>query len=374
MTKSNKRSFETVKNILAIAGISINGKNPWDMQVHNEDFYSRVLKSGSMGLGESYMDDWWDAEQLDEFFNKLLSAKIDRKIITPGVIFAILYSRIFNRQTQVKAKKDISHHYDIGNNFYAKMLDPLMCYSCAYWKDAQTLEQAQKNKLELICKKLQLKKGERLLEIGSGWGGFAKYAAENYGVLVTCYNISKEQILFSRNLFKGLPVEVIEKDYRFASGTFDKVVSIGMFEAVGYKNFGTFMQVVKRCLKDDGLFLLHTIGKDVEGTTIDPWINKYIFPGAMLPSLTQITKAIKGHFVMEDFHNFGAYYDPTLMAWYKNFNENWEFFRKTYGERFYRMWRYYLLSCAGLFRARRAHLWQIVLSPKGVPGGYTSIR
>ena len=364
----------TAKDLFSLAGITIDGSNPWDIKVHNPDFYSRVLSGGSLALGESYMDKWWDVEQLDEFICKLLKAKLDKKVITPGHVISIVQSRALNMQTLSRSKKVTEEHYDLGNDFYAKMLDKYMQYTCGYWRRTDNLEDAQEHKLDLICKKLQLKSGETLLDLGCGWGGLAKYAAQNYGCKVTAYNISKEQVKYAQEKAKGLPVKIIGEDYRFAKGTFDKIASIGLCEHVGYKNFKTLMTVAHKALKKDGLFLLHTIGKDLSGTNTDPWIAKYIFPNSMLPSVKQLSAAAEGFFIMEDWHNFGTDYDKTLMAWYDNFNNNWSQFKDRYDERFYRMWRYYLLSCAGLFRARKGQLWQIVFSKDGFPGGYTSIR
>lgn len=363
-----------VQKILDLAGIKIDGDNPWDIKVHNPKLYSRVLSGGSLALGESYMDGWWDAEQLDEFFNRLLSSKLDHKIITPKIVVEVIKSKLINRQTFSRSKKVAEQHYDLGNDFYEKMLDKNMQYTCGYWKDAKTLDKAQEDKLHLICKKLNLKKGDTVLELGCGWGGFAKFASTHYGCHVTGYNISKEQVKFARERCEGLPVKIILKDYRLAEGIYDKVVSVGLCEHVGYKNYKEFMQVASKCLKDKGLFLLHTIGKDISVVATDPWISKYIFPNSMLPSVKQLATAAEGIFVVEDWHNIGVHYDKTLMKWFNNFDKNWPKFKSRYGDRFYRMWTYYLLSCAGLFRARRAQLWQIVLSKDGVPGGYDSIR
>jgi cyclopropane-fatty-acyl-phospholipid synthase len=254
------------------------------------------------------------------------------------------------------------------------MLDQRMVYSCGYWKDATTLDEAQEAKLDLICQKLNLRSGMHILDIGSGWGSFAKFAAEKYGVRVTGITVSSEQAEMATEMCKGLPVEFKLMDYRLLSGTFDHIVSIGMFEHVGYKNYPIYMQVVHRCLKDDGLFLLHTIGGNKSEVMIDPWLNKYIFKDAMLPSIQQIGCAIEGVFVMEDWHNFSADYDKTLMAWHDHFVSSWDEIKEDYDEKFYRMWKYYLLMCAGSFRSRKNQLWQIVLSKNGVQGGYESVR
>jgi len=343
--------------------------------IHNEDLYLRILNEGSLGLGESYMDGWWDCQNLDQFFYKIMSADIQKKIkINLDLILNLIKAKVMNLQSKSRSLKVGEQHYDLSNELFCLMLDPKMIYSCAYWKNASDLEQAQNDKLNLICKKLDLKKGMKVLDIGCGWGGLAKYMAENYQADVTGITISKEQAKYAQEICNGLPVNILVKDYRDVSDSFDRIVSVGMFEHVGYKNYKEFMKVVHINLKDDGLFLLHTIGGNESQVMGDPWLNKYIFPNGMLPSPSQITNNIEGLFILEDWHNFGSDYDKTLMAWHNNFEKNWPKLKSKYDDRFYRMWKYYLLSCAGLFRSRKAQLWQIVLSKKGVPEGYSSIR
>ena len=262
------------------------------------------------------------------------------------------------------------------------MLDKRLAYSCGYWKDAQNLDEAQVGKLDLICRKLDMKPGMTVLDIGCGWGSFCKYAAEKYGVEAVGVTVSKEQVEYANSKVNGLNVRVKLLDYRDMDANtllgrgrkFDRVVSVGMFEHVCYKNYKTFMNTVHSLLKENGLFMLHTIGANKSVVTSDPWSNKYIFPNSHLPSIKQIGGAIENLFVMEDWHNIGVHYDKTLMAWFDNFDSNWELIKSNYDERFYRMWKYYLLSAAGSFRARNVQLWQIVLSKKGVPHGYPSIR
>ena len=228
--------------------------------------------------------------------------------------------------------------------------------------------------MDLICRKMGFKSGMKILDIGGGWGGFAKYAAEKYNVKVLGITVSREQVEFARKFCNGLPVEIKLQDYRELKNIFDRIVSIGMFEHVGIRNYRTYMKVVHRCLALDGLFLLHTIAGNSSVNTTDPWINKYIFPNSMLPSAKQITSTAEGLFVLEDWHSFGTDYDKTLMAWHKNFEKNWDKFKSCYSGRFYRMWRYWLLSAAGSFRSRICQLWQIVFSKGGIPSGYKSIR
>ncbi|OGT36908.1 MAG: cyclopropane-fatty-acyl-phospholipid synthase [Gammaproteobacteria bacterium RIFCSPHIGHO2_12_FULL_37_14] len=363
------------QNLLQSAGIHLDGNQPWDIQVHHPAFYQRVINEGALGLGESYMDKWWDCQQLDIFFYKILRAGLDAKVGKPfQTSIKELLAKIINFQSKHRAKDVGKKHYDLGNTLFKAMLDNRMIYSCGYWSNTNYLEEAQLAKLDLICKKLQLKPGLRLLDIGCGWGGLAKYAAEQHGVNVVGVTISQQQYEYAKEYCKGWPIEIRLQDYRDLHDKFDRIVSVGMFEHVGHPNYEIFMQTVHRNLTEEGLFLLHTIGVNITSLFANDWIIKYIFPNGMLPSIAQIAKTSEKFFVMEDWHNFGAYYDQTLMAWYQNFIQHWEELKSKYDERFYRMWTYYLLSCAGTFRARSIQLWQIVLSKTGIVGGYVAPR
>lgn len=364
-----------VADILAKADIQVGGSRAWDIQIKNDDFFARVMREGSLGLGESYTDGWWEAESLDEFSAKLLGAKLDTQVkLSPRLAWQYATSKVSNRQRKGKAYEIGEKHYDIGNDVYRAMLDKRLVYTCGYWKDADNLDDAQEAKLDLVCRKIELKEGMKVLDIGCGWGSFAKFAAEEYGVEVVGVTVSKEQVELGNKLCAGLPVELKLQDYREMDGQYDRIVSLGMFEHVGYKNYEVFMKKVKELLVADGLFLLHTIGNIKSVVTSDPWIDRYIFPGGILPSIEQVGVSVEDLFVMEDWHNFGADYDNTLMQWFRNFDAAWPGLKEKYGETFYRMWKYYLLSLAGSFRVRRIQLWQIVLSPKGVRGGYVSVR
>ncbi len=374
-TTGAKGAERSVRALLALADIQVGGNRPWDIQVHNPDFYARFLGQGSLGLGEAYMDGWWDSPRLDETFNKALSARLEAKLrMNWPLALDLLKARLFNRQNKSLSKTVAEIHYNLGNDFYADMLDPYMQYTCAYWKNAQTLDEAQTGKLDLVCRKLDLKPGMTVLELGCGWGGFARYAAEHYGCHVTAYNISTEQVAYARDRTRDLPVDIRLQDYREAEGTYDRVVSIGMCEHVGSRNYREFFSVIHRCLKEGGRALVHTIGGNKSVTSIEPWLGKYIFPHAQLPSISQLGQAMENLLVVEDWHNFGADYDRTLMAWWENFERNWNKHRKAYGERFYRMWVYYLACCAGSFRARKNQLWQVVVSKGSVPGVYQAVR
>ena len=358
------------ERILALADVRIDGNRPWDMQVHNDRLFARMLTAGSLGLGESYMDGWWDCARLDEFFCRILRARLDTKVTSRWGWLDVLRASLVNQQSGARAYVVGQRHYDIGNELYRCMLDKRLMYSCGFWEHALSLDEAQEAKLDLISRKLCLQPGMRVLDIGCGWGGLARFVAERYHVEVVGITVSREQARLARERCRGLPIEIRYQDYRSLNETYDRIVSIGMFEHVGPKNYVTFMNVVRRCLHDDGLSLLQTIGQQEPARQCDPWIARYIFPNSKLPAARQLCAAIEGRFVMENWENFGADYDTTLMHWYHHFEQSWPRLRDRYDERFFRMWKYYLLSCAGVFRSRTNQLWQVVLSPQGVRGGY----
>jgi cyclopropane-fatty-acyl-phospholipid synthase len=364
-----------VKKLLARASIRINGDRPWDVQVHNPDLYQRVLAGGSLAFGEAYMDGWWDCAALDECVYRLMAARLHEEVRSWHVAWNFVKAKLLNLQDRARAHQIGEHHYDRGNDLFEAMLDAHMVYSCAYWRRADTLEEAQAAKLNLICRKIGVEVGDRVLDIGCGWGGFLQYVAEEYGARGVGVTVSEEQARLGRTRCKDQPVEIRLQDYRdLQDESFDHVVSVGMFEHVGPKNYETFFDVVRRCLKPDGLFLLETIGNKSTSATTDPWLNKYIFPNGTIPSAAQLAEALEEHFVIEDWHNFGPDYDRTLMAWHQRFADRWEVLKARYDERFYRMWTFYLLSCAGSFRSRHNQNWQLVLSPGRVRGDYRSVR
>lgn len=365
---------DRISSLLERAGVRIGGSAPTDVRVHDPRLYARVIAHGSLGLGEAYMDGWWDADDLPGFLSLLLAARLDEKVEGIDDIWLFLKSRLANLQRGRRAFAVGERHYDLGNDLFRAMLGKGLVYSCAYWKDARTLDDAQEAKLDLVFRKLGLQPGMKVLDIGCGWGEALRLAAERYGVSGTGVTVSAEQAEFARTLCRGLPIEIRVQDYRELDERYDRILSIGMFEHVGVKNYRTYFQVVRRCLPDDGLFLLHTIGTNQSSSHTDPWIEKYIFPNSMLPSAEQIARACEGLFVIEDWHNFGADYDRTLTAWRANFDAAWPTLAPCYGERFRRMWHFYLAGSAAVFRTRRDQLWQLVLSPHGVPGGYRAPR
>ncbi len=366
-----------LKELVQYAGVAINGHQPWDIQVKSSNFYSRALLRGSLGLGESYMDGEWECHALDELCHRLLRANLASRLTGWARIRLMaetLRQRLFNLQSEARAYQVGEQHYDIGNDVFEAMLDPTMSYSCGYWANADHLDDAQLAKLDLICRKLELRPGETLLEIGCGWGGLARYAAEHYGVIVTGLTVSKEQQQLAQERCKGLPVNIVLMDYRNIDGQFDKIVSVGMFEHVGPKNYTTYFDTALRALKDDGLFLLHTIGSYKTVPYADPWIDRYIFPNGKLPSAEELSCVLNNRFLIEDWHNFGLDYERTLLAWWQRFDAAWPSLKANYDLRFYRMWRFYLMSCAGFFRSRHGQLWQLVLSKHGRPAVYRSTR
>jgi cyclopropane-fatty-acyl-phospholipid synthase len=361
--------YRIANEMLEHAGIKINGSAPFDIQVRHPNFFKRVLQEGSLGLGESYMDGWWECERLDMFFTRVLRAGLEKKLPRHfRDTLRILTARLMNLQSRKRAWIVGKEHYDLGNDLFSRMLDPYMQYSCGYWKDADNLADAQQAKLKMICEKLQLAPGMKLLDIGCGWGGLAQYAARHYDVCVHGVTISAEQQALAQSRCSGLDVTILLQDYRDLNAQYDRIVSVGMFEHVGPKNYQTYFSVVARNLKPDGLFLLHTIGSNKTSNNVDPWIDKYIFPNGCLPSVKHIAGVSEKHFVMEDWHNFGADYDTTLMAWHQRFLQAWPEIAGNYNERFKRMFSYYLNACAGAFRARDIQLWQVVFS-RGVENG-----
>ena len=370
-----RKLIGVIQEILHPAGIVVDGSNQWDIRIKDERFFKRVLSYGSLGLGESFMDGWWESDRLDEFFCRLMPIRPEEVVKRNLKLkIEILKSVVFNLASRSRAFMVGERHYDLGNELFRRMLDRRMVYSCGYWKNAGNLDEAQEAKLDLTCRKLRLQTGDRVLDIGCGWGGFAAYAAERYRVSVVGITVSREQAMLARELCAGLPVEIRLQDYREVNESFDHIVSIGMFEHVCYKNYRKYMEVVHRCLRDEGIFLLQTIGDSYSHVTVDPWLGKYIFSNSMIPSMKQISESIEKLFIIEDWHNFGPYYDPTLMSWFNNFDQNWDALHELYDERFYRMWKYYLLSSAGTFRSRCLQVWQIVFSKNGIPGGYAPVR
>jgi len=284
-------------------------------------------------------------------------------------------ARVWNLQSVARAGQVAEAHYDLGNELFEAMLGPSMVYSCACFREATDLDAAQVAKMDLICRKLELRPGERLLDVGCGFGSLLLHAAQRFGCEAIGVTVSREQHAYAVERLRGTTARALLLDYRSDElarlGPFDKIASVGMFEHVGATNYRGFLDLMRRLLTERGLFLLHTVGNDHSST--DAWLSRHIFPNGTLPSTVDLTRAARGLLVLEDWHNLRADYDRTLLAWHERF----ERYAATteLPRRFYRMWRYYLLTMAGGFRdGRRNQLWQVVLSKQGVPGGYRSVR
>ena len=362
------------QSILATAQVPINSHEPWSIHVHNEKLWDRVLSQPQLGLGEAYIDGWWDCQAIDEMLTRLLSIDV-LSLLRPSsaVLLTAFKSTLLNRQTKTRAINNAKHHYNIGNDLYSRMLDNEMAYSCAYWKDANNLDQAQNNKFDLICRKLKLASGMKVLDIGSGWGGLLRHAVKNYGVIGYGITPADNQIAGAQERSAGLNITYSQQDYRDLTGQYDRIISVGMMEHVGPKNLKTFFKKCNDLLQNDGIMLHHTITSTYSKLSTDPYFDRYIFPGGVIPSPAQISQVSEKLFIIEDAHNFGLDYDRTLLAWYENINKRWNEIPQ-YTERFQRMWNYYLMASAAGFRARNLNLMQFVFRKKGPLGEYLPVR
>jgi len=370
----SERARDLALGLLDAAGIPVNSSELWSLHVHDERLWDRAIAEQQLGLGEAYMDGWWDCERVDMLLTKLLDFDVQRHLkLRPKLVVTAAKSWMLNRQTKAKAQNNAQHHYDIGNDLYERMLDKRMVYSCAYWNVATNLDDAQEAKLDLICRKLGLQPGMKVLDIGCGWGGLLRFAAEKYGVEGVGISPAINQVEIARERCANLPITIHEMDYRDLQGQFDRIVSVGMMEHVGPKNLKTFFDTCDRLLVKDGMMLHHTIGSLISKQHTDAFFDKYIFPGGVLPSLAQFSKAAEPHWVIEDVHNFGPDYDKTLLAWNDNISSRW-WEIPSYDERFQRMWHYYLMGSAAGFRARSLQLWQIVMRRRGTADKYQTVR
>jgi cyclopropane-fatty-acyl-phospholipid synthase len=345
-----------------------------------------LKKGGLFALGEAYMKGEWTTDNLTGLLYRLVTQDPELPVqfrkISPRIIAYVLQDMVTNSQIGRGAFEVGERHYDLGNDLFAAMLDQTtMTYTCGYWKQATTLDEAQVAKIDLICHKLMLQPGMRVLDIGCGWGNFAAHAAKHYGVSVVGLTISKEQAALAKERCKGLDVEIVLEDYQKYTGSFDRIVSIEMIEAVGRKNLPVYFAMIKRCLRDKGHFLLQAItATTFTATSAVPldqyilWLRKRIFPNGYLPNHAEIVAPIEQGLIIEDVHNFSADYAKTLDAWMANFDRNWASLEAKYGNEFRRMWEYYLRGCEALFRARMVQLYQVVYCKGGVPGGYTAVR
>lgn len=360
-----RRAGPMVRDLLASAGVTVGGDAPWDIQVHDERLWARVLREGSLGAGDAYIEGWWDSPALDQTMERLMRARVDLAVRDSWALLAhAVKARLFNLQV-LQPFEVGERHYDIGNDLYRAMLGERMMYTCAYWRGAGTLDQAQDAKLDLVCRKIGLCPGMRVLDLGCGWGGFAAFAAERYGAEVVGLTVSREQVAWAREHYAGLPVDIRLADYHDAIGTYDAVVSIGLVEHVGPRNYRGYMELVSRCLAPGGTAFVHTIAGNRPRAQLEPWFQKHIFPNAVLPTLGQLSAAMDDLLVPEDVHNIGEHYDRTLLVWWENFEQAWPALSSRYSEAFHRMWKYYLLTSAAGFRSRQFQLYQIVATAVG---------
>ncbi|MCB1674691.1 MAG: cyclopropane fatty acyl phospholipid synthase [Halioglobus sp.] len=342
----------SAESAFARAGVSLDGSRPWDITVRDERFFRHVVMNGSLGLGESYMRRYWCADDLEELFRRLVASGLDTTAQrSPQQLFSRLFSRISNQQTQRKSKHNAEHHYNLGNDLFFEFLGRYKNYSCGYFRQAQTLDEAQLAKMQRLCELLQLTEGDRLLDVGGGWGEFARFAATRYGCHVTSINIADEQIAHARQYCRGTNVDIVKCDYRDLSGSYNKIAVIAMFTHVGHRNYRRFMQIMHRLLGSGGKMVMETVGGLTSKSCCEPWTNRYIFPGGMIPSMAQIDAAIDGLFSRDAVEEFGQDYAVTLRQWHHNFMAAWPKLSHRYSDSMRLMFEYFFLSVAGAFRA-----------------------
>lgn len=361
----NSREFWIISNLLEKMDIQVGGNRAWDIQIHSPDFARRVMTMGGLGLGDSYIEGDWDANSVDSFINHILRARLDKEIKSFGMSISSLKSRFHSLAKGQKPWKFQDVLRNLPNEFFEAILGTNMSFTSGYWAaGAKTLEEAQQARRDMTCKKLNLKQGMRLLDAGSGWGGFSAFAAEHYGVECVCISSFKGQHEWASQHYAHLPIEFVQNESLMLDGMFDCIVSIDRFEHLPQKNYRVYLEMGDRILEEDGLLLLQSTGKNERRLNGKHWFDTHILQNNSLPTIAQIAGATNGLFVMEDMHNFGSDYDKTLMAWYQNFEAAWPALQKQYkfDEKLYRTWKYYLLSSAGAYRANDLQQWQCIFS------------
>lgn len=351
-----------------------------ELHIHNNDLFSRLIREGDLGFSDAYLDEWWSTPDLQAFMDLVHADNDELYDGFPGLSMVRLFEKMrfwLQSNSKTQARKNISYHYDLGNDFYGLWLDDTMTYSSALFdENAQlSLEAAQTEKYKSMVDQMGVKPGDHVLEIGCGWGGFAEYAAKERGLKVTGLTISEEQFKFAKERIEkaGLSDQVNLKlqDYRDETGHYDGIASIEMFEAVGEKYWPTYFNALRDCLKPGGAATLQIITVDharwnVYKRGVD-FIQKYIFPGGMLPSPVILREQVeKAGLIVDKSIEFGKSYDITLRRWHETFNDKWDQITKLgFDERFRRMWNFYLTSCAATFDSGNCDVTQITVRRPG---------
>ena len=341
------------------------------MAIHDRRFFRRIATRGKVGIGESYTAGEWDSDDLVAFF-ELLLRNAEGAAKRHARVRRLLEARprLNRRNGLLRARRNIAYHYDLGNDLFELMLDETMTYSCAVFeRPDESLADGQRRKYQRICRKLQLEPGDRVIEIGCGWGGFAAFAAREHGCSVTGLTISAEQAALARERTVGLDVCILEEDYRHHEGSYTKVASIEMLEAIGERQFPTYFDAIDRLLEPGGLACIQTIlipdDRWDRYRKAPDWIEQYVFPGCLIPSLTALTHAMtrSSRLMVHEVDEIGPHYAETLRRWRESFRKNIDEIRELgYDERFERTWNFYLAFCEAAFRTRALRDVQLTLT------------
>lgn len=354
----------TLTTLLREANIEPNGASPWDPQIKDERFYRTVLLRGSVGLGDAYLNGWWECADISGFILRIIKSGIHLRVPRVDIFLRRLRFGLIDAQNRIRSKRVAELHYDEDPYIFEVMLGSTNSYTCARWKGVITLDAAQQQKMDLLCKKAGLSSGMTVLDIGSGWGGFLAYAAERYQVRGIGLTISKTQLDYARKRYGNLPVEFRLQDYRDFVGGVDAVVSICVIEHVGSDHYREYFQKVRETLtREDGFFAMQCILACDTQARMDPWTEKHIFPNGILPTLERIENAVEGILHIVDREFFRDDYVRTFSAWYENLVRNKNAIIARCGVRYFRKYEYYLCLYIAGFGSGRIDVGQFVLSP-----------
>jgi len=373
MATAGRRTETLITAGLTRAGVTVNGPNPWDIRVLDNRLFRRVVGTRELGFGDSYVEGWWECDRIDELVTRILRTGIKR-ILPPGISGLTLAARsvITNTQGSERAGDNATAHYGQHDALLRLILGEPLVYSCADWRDATDLADAQHAKIDRLASKLQLRPGMRVLDIGCGWGATADYLSTRHGVIVVGITPVAAQATHAARHHRHSDVSFVTTDFsNFTSPKpFDRIYSVGMVEHVGPKNLKPFFRHCQDLLVDDGIMFHQTIGRRTPRASTDAWIDRRIFPGGAIPSVQQLSRAWSAGWVLEDFENLGPDYDRTLMAWLGLLEGKKDQVLDQFGEEMYRTFRFYFQYCAGAFRARELQLWQLVLTKHPAPYQY----